>query len=72
MAISINAQCLKKAMFLKGYNFSDLSTKADISKTYLSHIMNGKRTPSPKMAKKIADSLDVDIEDIFKLEIKEA
>lgn len=59
-------------MFLKGFNLSDLSNKAEISSTYLSQIVNGKKTPSPKLAKKIADSLDVEIEDIFEFEVKEA
>ncbi|EMC0291638.1 MULTISPECIES: helix-turn-helix domain-containing protein [Staphylococcus] len=72
MSVLTNSHNFKKAMFLKGFNLSDLSNKAEISSTYLSQIVNGKKTPSPKLAKKIADALDVDIEDIFEFEIKEA
>lgn len=72
MSIFINHSFLKKAMFLKGYNLSDLSKELGIGLSYLSSIIHGKKTPSPKLAKKIADVLDVDIEDIFEFEMKEA
>ncbi|KFE41948.1 helix-turn-helix transcriptional regulator [Staphylococcus agnetis] len=58
---------LKKAMFIKGLNLSTLAIKAEVSSTYLSQIINGKKTPSPKLAKKIADALDVEIEDVFEI-----
>lgn len=58
---------LKKAMFIKGLNLSALAIKAEISTTYLSQIVNGKKTPSSKIAKKIADTLDVEIVDIFEI-----
>ncbi|MHA4767797.1 helix-turn-helix domain-containing protein [Staphylococcus capitis] len=72
MTVFINSNYLKKAMFLKGYNLSDLSNKTGVGISYLSQIINHKKNPSPKLAKKIADVLDVDIEDIFEFEIKEA
>ncbi|MEJ7173448.1 helix-turn-helix transcriptional regulator [Staphylococcus caprae] len=72
MTVFINSNHLKKAMFLKGYNLSDLSNKTGVGISYLSQIINHKKKPSPKLAKKIADVLDVDIEDIFEFEIKEA
>lgn len=72
MTVFINSNYLKKAMFLKGYNLSDLSNKTGVGISYLSQIINHKKKPSPKLAKKIADVLDVDIEDIFEFEIKEA
>lgn len=72
MTVLINSNYLKKAMFLKGYNLSDLSNKTGVGISYLSQIINHKKTPSPKLAKKIADVLDVDIEDIFEFEMKEA
>lgn len=72
MAIFINSNNFKKAMFLKGYNLSDLSTKTGVSTSYLSSIINGKKTPSPKIAKNIANVLGLDIEDLFNFEAKEA
>ncbi|PTI99137.1 helix-turn-helix transcriptional regulator [Staphylococcus simulans] len=71
MTILINSNIFKKAMFLKGLNLSELSIKTEVSTTYLSQIVNGKKVPSPKLAKKIANALDVEIEDIFEFELKE-
>ncbi|UXU66021.1 helix-turn-helix domain-containing protein [Staphylococcus agnetis] len=59
---------LKKVMFIKGFNMLDLSINAEVSTTYLSQIVNGKKTPSSKIAKKIADALDVEIVDIFEIQ----
>ncbi|UXR47201.1 helix-turn-helix transcriptional regulator [Staphylococcus simulans] len=72
MTVLINSNNFKKAMFLKGLNLSDLAIKTEVSSTYLSQIINGKKVPSPKLAKKIADALDVEIEDIFEFDVKEA
>ncbi|UXR69076.1 helix-turn-helix transcriptional regulator [Staphylococcus sp. IVB6246] len=72
MGVLINTNNFKKAMFLKGFNLSDLSNKAEVSTTYLSQIVNGKKIPSPKTSKKIADALGVEIEDIFEFVLKEA
>ena len=51
MSILINNTSFKKAMFLKGYNLSDLSKELGIGISYLSAIANGKKIPSPKLAK---------------------
>ena len=72
MTVSINSNALKKAMFLKGLNLSDLAIKTKVSTTYLSQIINGKKIPSPKLAKKIANVLDLNIEDLFEFEEQEA
>ena len=72
MTVLINSNALKKAMFLKGLNLSDLAIKTKVSTTYLSQIINGKKIPSPKLAKKIANVLDLNIEDIFEFEEQEA
>ena len=72
MTVLINSNALKKAMFLKGLNLSDLSIKTKVSTTYLSQIINGKKIPSPKLAKKIANVLDLNIEDLFEFEEQEA
>ncbi|MDU6258004.1 MAG: helix-turn-helix transcriptional regulator, partial [Staphylococcus epidermidis] len=49
-----------------------LSNELDIGVSYLSSIVNGKKTPSPKLAKNIANDLDVEIKDIFYFEEQEA
>lgn len=55
-----------------GHTLRSFSKSSGISLSYLSLIINNKATPSPKMAKRIADNLNVDIEDIFEFEMKEA
>ncbi|WP_017464906.1 helix-turn-helix domain-containing protein [Staphylococcus epidermidis] len=72
MSILINIKSFKKAMFLKGYNLSDLSKELGIGISYLSSITNGKKIPSPKLAKNIANALDVEIKDLFHFEEQEA
>ncbi|MGX0658442.1 helix-turn-helix domain-containing protein [Staphylococcus hominis] len=72
MSIIINNMNFKKAMFLKGYNLSDLSKELGIGISYLSSIANGKKIPSPKLAKNIANALDVEIKDLFYFEEQEA
>ncbi|EJE01062.1 DNA-binding protein [Staphylococcus epidermidis FS1] len=72
MTVLINSNALKKTMFLKGLNLSDLAIKTKVSTTYLSQIINGKKLPSPKLAKKIANVLDLNIEDLFEFEEQEA
>ncbi|EZI36512.1 DNA-binding protein [Staphylococcus haemolyticus] len=55
-----------------GHTLRSFSKSSGISLSYLSLIVNNKATPSPKMAKRIADNLNVDIEDIFEFDLKEA
>ncbi|MCD9067298.1 helix-turn-helix transcriptional regulator [Staphylococcus pasteuri] len=55
-----------------GHTLRSFSKSSGISLSYLSLIINNKAIPSPKMAKRIADNLNVDIEDIFEFEVKEA
>lgn len=55
-----------------GHTLRSFSKSSGISLSYLSLIINNKATPSPKMAKRIADNLNVGMEDIFEFEIKEA
>lgn len=72
MTILINNKKLKKAMFIKGFSLTDLAKEIGVGVSYLSQIVNGKKKPSPKLAKKIADALEVEVEDIFEFELKEA
>ncbi|MBJ7884466.1 helix-turn-helix transcriptional regulator [Bacillaceae bacterium HSR45] len=71
MTIFINSNRLKRAMFLQGYNISELASELGVGVSYLSQILNNKKTPSPKLAKNIADTLGVKIKDIFDFEVKE-
>ncbi|PKE16728.1 helix-turn-helix transcriptional regulator [Macrococcoides caseolyticum] len=68
-----NKSEIKILLIRKGLTVTDLSKKIHSDLPYLSQVLNGKRNPSPKLAKRIADALDVEITDIFTIEInKEA
>lgn len=58
-------------MFLRGYNLTHLAEQSGISLSYMSSILKDKRKPSPKVAKKIADVLEVEVSDIFIFENEE-
>ncbi len=72
MAILANTRKFKEAMFLKGFNLSDLSRETGVGISYLSQIINGKKIPSPKLAKKMAEVLQVEVNELFEFEVKEA
>ncbi|CXE14151.1 TPA: helix-turn-helix transcriptional regulator [Staphylococcus aureus] len=72
MTILANARKFKEAMFLKGFNLSDLSRETGVGISYLSQIINGKKIPSPKLAKKMAEVLQVEVNELFEFEVKEA
>lgn len=72
MTILANTIKFKEAMFLKGFNLSDLSRETGVGISYLSQIINGKKIPSPKLAKKMAEVLQVEVNELFEFEVKEA
>ncbi|HEI5850449.1 TPA: helix-turn-helix transcriptional regulator [Staphylococcus aureus] len=72
MTILANTRKFKEAMFLKGFNLSDLSRETGVGISYLSQIINGKKIPSPKLSKKMAEVLQVEVNELFEFEVKEA
>lgn len=72
MTILANTRKFKEAMFLKGFNLSDLSRETGVGISYLSQIINGKKIPSPKLAKKMAEVLQVEVNELFEFEVKES
>ncbi|HCX3152025.1 TPA: helix-turn-helix transcriptional regulator [Staphylococcus aureus] len=72
MTILANTRKFKEAMFLKGFNLSDLSRETGVGISYLSQIINGKKIPSPKLAKRMAEVLQVEVNELFEFEVKEA
>lgn len=54
-----------------GHTLRSFSKSSGISLSYLSLIINCKATPSPKMAKRISENLNVSIEELFNFEIEE-
>lgn len=52
----------------KGLAVKTLAKEAEISKSYLDYIESGQREPSPEKLKSIALALDVDIEELIKIQ----
>jgi transcriptional regulator with XRE-family HTH domain len=63
-ALGIN---IKKFRFHRQYSQAELAEKADISIIYLSNIERGKKFPKPAVLSQIAESLDVEVYELFKL-----
>lgn len=55
----------------RGHSLRSFSKNSGISISYLSEIVNGKVSPSPKMAKRISNALGVEIEYLFKFKKEE-
>lgn len=60
-----NLNDTKLLIALQGFTIRGFSKEIGVSHSFLSHILNGKRKPSPVVAKKIADGLNKKVEDIF-------
>lgn len=46
-------------------SLKQLGNEVGVTSQYLSSVLRGKANPSPNLAKKIADCLNVSVEDIF-------
>lgn len=72
MKIYIDTTKTKTSMFQLGLNVSLLARNIGCSTSYMSQILNNKKSPSPKLAKKIAETLNLETTDIFTFENEEA
>ena len=64
----ILAQNIKKYRKIKGFSQENLAEKAKTSTTHIGMIEIGKKFPSVKMLKQIADALGVDTPELFTTE----
>ncbi|MCM3455414.1 helix-turn-helix transcriptional regulator [Heyndrickxia oleronia] len=60
-----DSHSFQKMLLLKGHSQRSFAKKLELSSPYVNQIISKKRNPSPKVAKKIAEILEVEIEDIF-------
>ncbi|GAC42263.1 helix-turn-helix transcriptional regulator [Paenibacillus popilliae] len=61
---------LNRLLVLNGYSKRSFGLVLDVSATTMSQICNGKRNPSPKVAKLICDELAVSFDDVFEVVTK--
>lgn len=59
---------LRKSLLTKGYSLRSFSESISISSGYFSQLLNEDRCPSGKIARRIADELNADFDDIFFIE----
>ncbi|MEH7093978.1 helix-turn-helix transcriptional regulator [Neobacillus vireti] len=63
-----NPNEFKKLLLQKGYSQRSFAESSEISPPYFNQIINEERFPSGKVAKRIADQLEMNFEDIFFIE----
>ena len=64
---TILGQNIKNLRSCRQYSQAELAEKADISIIYLSNIERGKKFPKPAILAQIADGLEVEVYEMFKL-----
>lgn len=60
-----NLNKLRKNILIQGLTVKEFAKETEINYGYLISILNGKRTPSPKLAKQISQKLNKNVDDIF-------
>lgn len=65
MRISFKDEKFSELLMRNGDSLRSFARQAGISSPYMSQLIKGNRNPSPKMAKKICESLEVKFDDIF-------
>ena len=60
---------IKFFRFRKEFSQADLAEKVDISITFLSNIERGLKFPKPDILTRIAEGLDVNVFELFKIDI---
>lgn len=69
MKIKLNdVQFFKLKLIMSGLSQREYARKIGISEPYANQIVNGIRNPSPSVAKRTVDLLDVEFSDIFFIE----
>lgn len=58
----------KRAIYESGVNFEQFAEQVGINVSYLSQVLNRRVSVSIKMARRIAEALDVEIRDVFDIE----
>lgn len=59
---------LNELILKKGFTQRSFGREIEISPAYSNQVLSGKRNPGPKIAKKIADTLEVEFDEIFFIE----
>jgi DNA-binding XRE family transcriptional regulator len=63
-----NTRSFNELLIKKGFSKNGLSKATKLGQPTIVQISNGKRNPSPFVAKKIVDVLEVNFDDIFRID----
>ena len=63
-----DTETVRKDVLKSGMNMRQFAERINVTQHYWSNIMNGKRYPSPAVAKRIADELGKTIQEVFDFE----
>ncbi|WP_414053755.1 helix-turn-helix domain-containing protein [Macrococcus equi] len=72
MGLLANERSLRIAMLMKGFSIRELAGLAGLNESYLSQIVNGRRSPSAKAAREISRLLEKEVSELFNINEKEA
>ena len=68
MKFKVNTARLLELLAVQGYNKTSFGRASGLSYQTLMNVFNKSNTVSPKVAKTISDTLNIDIKDIFSLQ----
>jgi len=69
VSVKLNRQAFEVAMTKKNLSQRDLAEKIGFSRSHVSHVINGRREPSPMMRRLILEKLrDYTFDDLFLIE----
>lgn len=68
MKIHSRVEEIHKALIRKGFSKRALAKAAQIGEVTAIQVCNGNRNPSPPIAKRIVDALEVEFDDIFEID----
>ncbi|MEX3459093.1 helix-turn-helix transcriptional regulator [Staphylococcus hominis] len=67
MKMIAKSELLKSVIAFNGMSIKDFADELNLNNYFLNSIVNGKKTTSPKTAKKIVDYLGLDIKEVFEI-----
>lgn len=62
-----DSNALRITLIQKGFSQRQFSNHVGMSENYFNQIINHQRSPSPHIAKKIVDQLELNFDDVFQI-----
>lgn len=65
--INVDTIKIRKLRIKKGWNLREFGRRSNLNVSIISRIESGKSLPTPKTAKAIADTLEIEFDEVFKI-----